>query len=101
MNEISPPHVHWHFDAIVSGWMPSSCNAVAPPVQGWVTGTHGCGAPSIAATSGLDELVHNPNGGMFAIGSKCITVAIALPCAVAAPGVAARVAGIVPSLQRI
>ena len=97
--------VHWQLqvESLVRSCLPCSDAAVEPGAHGAVTtGTHGCGvstpcaAEVAAATCGFARVWHMPNGGMFDIGRKSITVATGLLLDVVAPGWSTSCDGEVP-----
>ncbi len=75
VTEITPPHVHIHFDMLSRAGIFPIITVGDPGTQGAaVTGMQGIGvstprAAAVAeATSGLAMLMHIPNGGMLTIG---------------------------------
>jgi hypothetical protein len=83
---ITPPHAQLHMHVAVSAGAPLICTVGDPGDHGdEVTGMHGCGvstpnaADVAAATWGLDNVMHIPNGMMLTIGAKSWIVAAIMP----------------------
>ena len=81
VNEIVPPHVHWHVSEFSRAAYWPIFTFDEPGDHGLVvTGVQGCGvstpmaAEVAAATCGLDSDMHMPNVGMLTIGLKSMTV---------------------------
>src|SRR5438445_13821577 len=81
MTEITPAHRQLQVQALTSAGFPAVVTAGEPGTQGdTVAGRQGCGvntpraAVVAAATCGLVGLLHRPNGLMFTIGAKSMTV---------------------------
>jgi hypothetical protein len=78
---ISPAQAHMHFELLSSAGIFATITVGQPGTQGVVTGTHGIGvktpkAAAVAAiTSGLEGLLHMPNGIMLVIGAKSMMLA--------------------------
>jgi hypothetical protein len=73
--DITPAHVHMHFDVLLSAGIFPISTVGEPGAQGaGITGMHGIGvstpsaAEVAAATAGFARDMHIPNGGMFTMG---------------------------------
>ena len=82
VTEITPPHVHIHFDVLLRAGLFLIMTFGDPGTQGAVvTGIHGCGvrtpkaADVAAATVGFVKVVHIPKGMILLIGILSMMVA--------------------------
>jgi hypothetical protein len=105
---MTPAQLHMHWLVLFRAGMPPIMTVGDPGVQGVVTGTQGIGVrtPSAAvvaaATVGLANELHIPNGGMFTIGLKSMMFAAGGPSAfVRFTGNTIRLAGDAPKLHAI
>jgi hypothetical protein len=107
--EMTPPQVHMSRHVVLSAGLLPTVTVGEPGVQGAVvTGIQGCGvstpmaADVAAATCGLLNVVHMPNGIIFFMGTlSSIVAAGRLPALVRFSGVMVKVLGIVPKLHCI
>src|SRR5579883_3668910 len=79
---MTPPHMHMHWQVLVSAGAPSIITVGDPGAQGAVVaGMQGCGvstpsaAAVAAATCGFDGLMHMPKPEILAIGMLALMVA--------------------------
>jgi len=85
---ITPPQSHMHMQVSSAAGAPRSITVGTPGVHTSVTGMHGIGvstpkaAAVAAATSGLDGVMHMPNGMMLTIGAASKILAAGISPAV-------------------